>query len=59
MIKKSLVRYDFEELITTLKAMETLNVDYNVTRIYGENKEFYQPIVRYTITPMEDREDVN
>ncbi len=60
MIKESLIKYSFDDLVTTLKAMETLNINYKVTRsIYVNDKKFYTDRIIYTITPIEDKENVD
>ncbi len=59
MIKESLVKYSFNDLIIALKAMETLDINYKVTRIWIKDERFYVSRIVYTITPIEDKEDVD
>ncbi len=59
MIKGSLIKYSFDDFIIALEAMETLNINYKVTRIWVKDEKFYAPRIIYTITPIEDKEDVD
>ncbi len=59
MIKENLVKYSFDDLVIALKAMETLDINYKVTRTRIKDKECYRPVICYTIAPIEDKENVD